>query len=102
LVDDYGQPWLLEVNHAPSFGISSEIDKKVKENLIKDTCKLLNINPKSKRRKMNINAKELQERVHNNKSPKEYIHIYNTYGEREMLKQIRHETKNLGNYEKIP
>jgi hypothetical protein len=68
---------LLEVNHAPSFGVSSEIDKNVKENLIKDTCKLLNINPKSKRRKMNINAKELQERVHNNRNPKEYIHIYN-------------------------
>ena len=27
LIDDYGQPWLLEVNHAPSFGTTSEIDK---------------------------------------------------------------------------
>ena len=29
LIDDYGQPWLIEVNHAPSFGTSSEIDQKV-------------------------------------------------------------------------
>ena len=27
LVDDYGQPWLLEVNHDPSFTLGSEIDK---------------------------------------------------------------------------
>lgn len=94
LIDDYGQPWLLEVNHAPSFGISSDIDLKVKENLIKDTVKLLNINPKSKRRKLTINAKELNERVHNNRNPKEYIHIYNNYGERELMKQIRYELKN--------
>jgi len=67
-----------------------------------DTFTLLNINPESKRRKMHINAKELQERVHNNRNPKEYIHYYNNYGEREKLKQIRYERKHLGNFEKIP
>jgi len=51
---------------------------------------------------MHINAKELQERVHNNRNPKEYIHYYNNYGEREKLKQIRYERKHLGNFEKIP
>lgn len=34
LIDDYGQPWLLEVNHAPSFGTSTEIDRTVKDALI--------------------------------------------------------------------
>ena len=67
LIDDYGQPWLIEVNHAPSFGTGSELDKKVKEGLISgkniftvaviiwitwlrytylDTFKILNITPK--------------------------------------------------------
>ena len=27
LVDDYGQPWLLEVNHDPSFTTGSKLDK---------------------------------------------------------------------------
>lgn len=49
-----------------------------------------------------INAKELQERIQNNRNPKEYIHIYNHYGERELIKQMRYELNNLGNYEKIP
>lgn len=49
-----------------------------------------------------MNAKELQERVHNNRNPKEYIQIYNNYGEREMLKQIRYEKNHLGKFEKIP
>ena len=35
LIDDYGQPWLLEVNHDPSFTTTSEMDWKVKESLIK-------------------------------------------------------------------
>lgn len=35
LIDDYGQPWLLEVNHAPSFSTPAEIDRTVKDNLIR-------------------------------------------------------------------
>jgi len=35
LIDDLGQPWLIEVNHAPSFGTGSQLDKKVKEGLVK-------------------------------------------------------------------
>lgn len=35
LIDDYGQPWLLEVNSMPSFGTSTKIDKQVKDNLIR-------------------------------------------------------------------
>ncbi|CAI2376098.1 unnamed protein product [Moneuplotes crassus] len=101
LIDDFGQPWLIEVNHAPSFGTGSEIDRKVKEGLISDTFKLLNISSRTKRRKLQMNARELQERVHNNRNPKEYIHVYNNYGEREMYKQMNHELTNMGNFEKI-
>ena len=77
------------------------MDKFIKKGLIKDTFKLLNITPKSKQRKLQINARELQERIHNNRNPKEYVHVYNMYGERELLKQIRYELDNLGNFEKI-
>lgn len=49
-----------------------------------------------------MNAREMQERIQNNRNPKEYIHIYNNYGERELLKQMRYELQNLGNFDKIP
>jgi tubulin polyglutamylase TTLL6/13 len=35
------KPWLLEVNHAPSFNDDTEVDKIVKTNLITDTFRLL-------------------------------------------------------------
>ena len=48
-----------------------------------------------------MNAREIKERVLNNKKPKEYQHIYNNYGEKEMMKQIKYESDHLGNFEKI-
>ena len=54
-----------------------------------------------KKRKIDINNKERQERLENYKNNKEYIQVYNNYGERELLKQIKYELEHLGNFEKI-
>lgn len=45
LIDDKCRPWLLEVNHSPSFAIDTPLDYKVKESLLSDTLRLLNIDP---------------------------------------------------------
>ena len=37
------KPWILEVNHSPSFSTDSPLDFKIKKNLIIDTIKLLNL-----------------------------------------------------------
>lgn len=37
------KPWILEVNHSPSFSTDSPLDFKIKKNLIVDTIKLLNL-----------------------------------------------------------
>ena len=42
LIDKTGKPWLLEVNHAPSFNCDTALDAKVKRRLVHDTFKLLN------------------------------------------------------------
>jgi len=42
ILDSNYIPYLLEVNHSPSFTISSHVDRKVKTNLIRDTFSLLN------------------------------------------------------------
>ena len=42
-LDDKLKPWILEVNHAPSFSTDSPLDFKVKKNLIHDVIKLLNL-----------------------------------------------------------
>lgn len=37
MLDDKGQPKLLEVNHSPSFACDSPLDEKIKGELIKDS-----------------------------------------------------------------
>lgn len=37
------KPWILEVNHSPSFTTDSPLDFKIKKNLISDTIRLLNL-----------------------------------------------------------
>jgi tubulin polyglutamylase TTLL6/13 len=48
LIDKNGKPWLIEVNHSPSFETSTKLDRVVKDKLLHDTFDLLNINPKNK------------------------------------------------------
>jgi tubulin polyglutamylase TTLL6/13 len=43
-LDEDLKPWILEVNHTPSFTTDSPLDFKVKKSLISDTIKLLNLN----------------------------------------------------------
>ena len=42
-LDEKLKPWILEVNHAPSFTTDSPLDFKIKKALISDTMKLLNL-----------------------------------------------------------
>ena len=42
-LDSNLKPWVLEVNHSPSFSTDSPLDFKIKKNLITDTIRLLNL-----------------------------------------------------------
>ena len=57
-LDENLQPWILEVNHTPSFTTDSPLDFKVKKSLISDTIKLLNLNYF---KKMKIKRQKAQE-----------------------------------------
>ena len=37
------KPWVIEVNHSPSFSTDTPLDFKIKKNLIADTFKMLNL-----------------------------------------------------------
>lgn len=41
LLDNKLKPWLLEVNHSPSFSVSSMVDERVKYAVIRDTLNIL-------------------------------------------------------------
>jgi tubulin polyglutamylase TTLL6/13 len=46
MIDSNAKPWLLEVNHTPSFATDTPLDSLMKKNAIRDTLKLMNINLK--------------------------------------------------------
>jgi len=48
LIDDKLRPWVLEVNHAPSFNTDSDIDREAKRAVIFDTINMLNLSSKRK------------------------------------------------------
>ena len=43
MLDRHCKPYLLEVNHSPSFSTDSPLDYKVKYELVKDTLRLLGL-----------------------------------------------------------
>eukprot|EP00435_Cladocopium_sp_Y103_P034440 s2088_g8.t2 len=51
MLDQKLQPWLLEVNHAPSFATESELDHQVKHEVLQDSFNLLDLNPELRRQK---------------------------------------------------
>ena len=49
-IDEKLRPWLIEVNHAPSFSTDTPLDYKIKKDLIADTIALLDLSyPKKKK-----------------------------------------------------
>lgn len=48
MLDEYCKPYVLEVNHTPSFVTDTPLDYHIKYNLILDTLRLMNINQESR------------------------------------------------------
>jgi tubulin polyglutamylase TTLL6/13 len=63
IIDHKMKPFLLEVNHSPSFHTDEQIDKEVKEALIKDTFTILNLNSDVKKRVLEEDKRRIQCRL---------------------------------------
>lgn len=64
LVDESLRPWLLEVNHLPSFGCDSPLDWNIKERLISQTFDILKISADDKDRYDAEQARSTQVRLY--------------------------------------
>jgi len=53
MLDHNYTPYLLEINHTPSFSTDTPLDSFIKKNVIRDTLKILNINLKNKNEVIN-------------------------------------------------
>uniref|UniRef100_A0A8C9EUF0 Tubulin tyrosine ligase like 6 n=1 Tax=Pavo cristatus TaxID=9049 RepID=A0A8C9EUF0_PAVCR len=63
LLDRNLKPWLLEVNHSPSFTTDSHLDHEVKDALLFDTINLINVHACNKRKVMEEDKQRAKERL---------------------------------------
>jgi tubulin polyglutamylase TTLL6/13 len=101
MIDSECKPWLIEVNHAPSFATESGFDHHLKSKLIENTFRLLNLSPEKKNQFYWNQRLQLQKRILTGKiqrlSPEEKEQKRKEYDE----KRNRLEQKFLGNYRMI-
>ena len=67
MLDHKCKPYLLEVNHSPSFSTDSPLDEKVKGELIRDTIRLLGLSKKRKQMYSKNLKAHLEHRIMNGK-----------------------------------
>lgn len=63
MIDEDCKPWLIEVNQSPSFKADSGLDKRIKERLVTDTVRLLNLSTKRKQKWITQSKKIIQQRM---------------------------------------
>ncbi|XP_029814616.1 guanosine-3',5'-bis(diphosphate) 3'-pyrophosphohydrolase MESH1 [Manacus vitellinus] len=63
LLDRRLKPWLLEVNHSPSFCTDSQLDREVKDALLCDTFNLINVHACDRRKVLEEDKRRVKERL---------------------------------------
>ena len=101
LLDKELKPWLLEVNHSPSFTTDTPFDHKVKQELIYDTIRLLHMDPDNRikyyrKKEQDFNSKALGRM--NKKATKEERKELRRQA---MMDRDEYELRNLGGYTRI-
>ena len=106
MIDAHLKPWLLEVNHSPSFATDSPLDREIKQNVILDSLKMMNINTRDRKiykneMKKALTKRALSKRVLKETSSRKNIITFKTKFNREQAIRDCYESINIGGYEKI-
>ena len=64
LIDENLKPWLIEINHAPSFSTDTPLDFKMKKDVIADAVQLLGMTYKSKKKIVKSHKSNINKRMH--------------------------------------
>ncbi|XP_059928664.1 tubulin polyglutamylase ttll6 isoform X2 [Gadus macrocephalus] len=100
LLDQRLKPWLLEVNHSPSFTTDSALDREVKDRLLSDTLVLVNLTACDRRRAEQNQRRQIRARLqrgHCRESMEEQA-VEDAQREQRVL---RYEDGHLGAYRRI-
>ncbi|XP_072806880.1 tubulin polyglutamylase TTLL13 isoform X3 [Vicugna pacos] len=105
LLDHKLKPWLLEVNHSPSFTTDSRLDREVKDALLCDAMTLINLRGCDKRKVIEEDKRRVKERLFQcHQQPREAKGSRREQSESShaaLLDQERYEDAHLGGYRRI-
>lgn len=103
LLDHKLKPWLLEVNHAPSFRTDTPFDYKIKSAMLEDTFRILNLDPIKRNLRIKKENDLQQKRImmDQNSIIKLSREERMRRKAKKMTKRDAYESKNLGNFEAL-
>ncbi|KAJ4940623.1 hypothetical protein JOQ06_026920 [Pogonophryne albipinna] len=101
LLDHRLRPWVLEVNHSPSFTTDSQLDREVKDALLYDTLVLINLGACDRRKITKEDRRRVKDRLQQN-STREARSEEMRQCQAAMVEQMeRYEGKHLGGFKRI-
>ena len=101
MIDDNFRPWLLEVNHTPSFTTDTPLDRTIKKNVILDSLRLMNITYENRMKCKEKIYKDVEKRSLEgrkcNLTPQEKQELK----EKAQFERDAHEDEHLGGFDKV-
>uniref|UniRef100_A0A667X2A0 Tubulin tyrosine ligase-like family, member 6 n=1 Tax=Myripristis murdjan TaxID=586833 RepID=A0A667X2A0_9TELE len=101
LLDHRLKPWVLEVNHSPSFTTDSWLDREVKDSLLYDTLVLINLGACDRRKITKEERRRVKDRLQQNRSREARSEELRQCQAAIMEQMERYEAKHLGGFKRI-
>ncbi|XP_041370181.1 tubulin polyglutamylase ttll6-like isoform X2 [Gigantopelta aegis] len=101
LLDKKMRPYILEVNHSPSFATDADLDRDIKGTLIWDTLNLVNFGACDRRRCIDEERRRIKDRLMGKYSKKETKEEFEQAQSQFLEQQERYENSHMGNFRRI-
>ncbi|XP_055360245.1 tubulin polyglutamylase ttll6 isoform X2 [Betta splendens] len=101
LLDHRLKPWLLEVNHSPSFTTDSQLDREVKDALLYDTLILINLGACDRRKITKEERRRVKDRLQQNRSREARSEELRQCQAATVEQMEQYEAKHLGGFKRI-
>ncbi|XP_026171503.1 tubulin polyglutamylase ttll6 isoform X2 [Mastacembelus armatus] len=101
LLDHRLRPWLLEVNHSPSFTTDSQLDREVKDALLYDTLVLINLGACDRRKITKEERRRVKDRLEQNRSRESRSEELRQSLAATAEQMERYEAEHLGGFKRI-
>uniref|UniRef100_A0A3Q3EZ03 Tubulin tyrosine ligase-like family, member 6 n=1 Tax=Labrus bergylta TaxID=56723 RepID=A0A3Q3EZ03_9LABR len=101
LLDHNLRPWVLEVNHSPSFTTDSHLDREVKDTLLYDTLVLINLGACDRRKITKEERRRVKDRLQQNSSREARSEELRQCQAATVEQMERYEAKHLGGFRRI-